>query len=77
MIKALCKKKEKLVLFLRHPGSLVSEVGTFAMTFDHTGSRLITCEADKTIKMYKEGDSATKESHLVNWKLDILKRRRY
>ena len=40
-------------------------------------SRLITCEADKTIKIYKEDDSATEESHPVNWKPDILKRRRY
>ena len=40
-------------------------------------SRLITCEADKTIKIYKEDDSASEESHPVNWKPDILKRRRY
>ena len=40
-------------------------------------SRLITCEADKTIKIYKEDDSATEESHPINWKPDILKRRRY
>ena len=33
------------------PGSLDSEAGVFAMTFDMSGSRLITCEADKTIKV--------------------------
>merc|ERR1712059_158988 len=36
------------------PGSLDSEAGIFQMKFDHSGSRLITCEADKTIKIYKE-----------------------
>jgi len=59
------------------PGSLDSEAGIFQMTFDHSGSRLITCEADKTIKIYKEDDSASEESHPINWKPDILKRRRY
>jgi len=59
------------------PGSLDSEAGIFQMKFDHSGSRLITCEADKTIKIYKEDDSASEESHPINWKPDILKRRRY
>merc|ERR1711909_109803 len=54
-----------------------SDAGIFQMKFDHSGSRLITCEADKTIKIYKEDDSATEESHPINWKPDILKRRRY
>lgn len=40
------------------PGSLDSEAGIYDMTFDQSGSRLITCEADKTIKIYKEDDSA-------------------
>lgn len=35
-----------------------SESGIFSMTFDQSGSRLITTEADKTIKIYKEDDSA-------------------
>jgi hypothetical protein len=35
------------------PGSLDSEMGIFASTFDRSGSRLITCEADKTIKIWK------------------------
>ena len=59
------------------PGSLDSEAGIFAMTFDQSGSRLITCEADKTIKIYKEDDSATEETHPVNWKPNILKRSRF
>lgn len=40
------------------PGSLDSEAGIFATTFDLSGCRLITAEADKTIKIYKEDDSA-------------------
>lgn len=59
------------------PGSMDSEAGIFSMTFDHSGSRLITTEADKTIKIYKEDDTASEESHPINWKPDILKRRKY
>jgi len=59
------------------PGSIDSEAGIFATTFDQSGSRLFTAEADKTIKVYKEDEYATEESHPVNWKPDILKRRRY
>ena len=47
------------------PGSLESEAGVFAMSFDRTGSRLVTCEADKTIKMWKEDGEATPETHPV------------
>ena len=47
------------------------------MTFDNSGTRLITCEADKTIKVYKEDETATEESHPINWKPDILKRRKF
>ena len=35
------------------------------MSFDVTGSRLVTCEADKTIKMWKEDETATPESHPI------------
>ena len=49
----------------------------FAMTFDQSGSRLLTCEADKTIKIYKEDENASEETHPVNWKPDILKRKRF
>lgn len=45
------------------PGSLDAEAGVFACAFDQTGSRLVTCEADKTIKMWKQDETATKESH--------------
>lgn len=59
------------------PGSIDSEAGIFACLFDMSGSRLITAEADKTVKIFKEDDTATEESHPVNWKPDILKRRRF
>uniref|UniRef100_A0A2R5LM95 Pleiotropic regulator 1 n=1 Tax=Ornithodoros turicata TaxID=34597 RepID=A0A2R5LM95_9ACAR len=59
------------------PGSIDSEAGIFACLFDMSGSRLITAEADKTVKIFREDDTATEESHPVNWKPDILKRRRF
>lgn len=40
------------------PGSMDSEAGIFSMIFDQSGTRLITTEADKTIKIYKEDDTA-------------------
>jgi len=51
------------------PGSLDSEAGIYSIAFDKTGSRLITCEADKSIKIYKEDEEATPETHPVtNWR---------
>ncbi|KAL1830284.1 protein pleiotropic regulatory locus 1 [Daucus carota subsp. sativus] len=50
------------------PGSLDSEAGIYATAFDVTGSRLVTCEADKTIKMWKEDENATPETHPLNYK---------
>ncbi|KAL3154918.1 Prolactin-2C3 [Trebouxia sp. C0009 RCD-2024] len=50
------------------PGSLESEAGIFAMTFDKSGGRLICAEADKTIKMYKEDEQATPETHPVSFR---------
>lgn len=47
------------------PGSLDSEAGVFAMTFDQSQSRLITCEADKTVKIYKEDDAAVRCIYLL------------
>lgn len=58
-------------------GSIESEAGIFCSTFDQSGSRLITGEADKTIKVFKEDDTATEETHPINWKPDILKRKRF
>lgn len=59
------------------PGSMDSEAGIFAMCFDQSGSRLITAEADKTIKVYKEDDEASEETHPVNWRPELLKRRKF
>ncbi|XP_050216982.1 protein pleiotropic regulatory locus 1 isoform X1 [Mercurialis annua] len=50
------------------PGSLDSEAGIYAISYDLTGSRLVTCEADKTIKMWREDENATPETHPLNFK---------
>ncbi|KAH9606699.1 hypothetical protein KSS87_003644 [Heliosperma pusillum] len=50
------------------PGSLDSEAGIYALSYDITGTRLVTCEADKTIKMWKEDETATPETHPLNFK---------
>jgi pleiotropic regulator 1 len=51
------------------PGSLENEAGIFSSTFDKTGTRLITGEADKSIKIWKEDETATEETHpILNWK---------
>lgn len=35
------------------PGSIAAQNAIFGLAFDRSGSRLITAECDKTIKMYK------------------------
>lgn len=55
-----CYQQDETIV---QPGSLESEAGILAMSFDVTGSRLITCEADKTVKMWKENETATPETH--------------
>jgi len=57
------------------PGSLDAEAGIFALAFDQTGSRLITAEADKTIKIYREDEDATEETHPINWRPDKRRKR--
>ncbi|KAL1921647.1 uncharacterized protein VTP21DRAFT_10289 [Calcarisporiella thermophila] len=57
------------------PGSLDSEAGIFCSTFDRTGLRLITGEADKTIKIYKEDEDATPETHPIDFQPSLLRRR--
>jgi len=47
------------------PGSIDSESGIFASTFDKSSCRLITCEADKTIKIYKEDETAVRSNITV------------
>ena len=58
------------------PGSLESEAGILDMAFDRSGTRLVTCEADKSIKMWKQDDTATEESHPVDFRppKDIVRR---
>ena len=48
------------------PGSLDAENGIFAAEFDLTGTRLITCEADKTIKIWKEDENASELTHPID-----------
>lgn len=54
------------------PGSIDSEAGIFAMVFDHSNTRLITAEADKTIKIYKEDDTAVSVVQMMTLKIKIL-----
>lgn len=58
-------------------GSIESEAGILAMTFDRTGARLITGESDKTIKMFREDPNATEDTHPIDWKPDVIKRSRF
>ena len=48
------------------PGSLDSENGIYAAAFDMTGTRLITGEADKTIKIWKQNDESSEISHPID-----------
>ncbi|KAL8745698.1 MAG: hypothetical protein Q9190_002200 [Brigantiaea leucoxantha] len=50
------------------PGSLDAEAGLMSSMFDRTGLRLICGEADKTIKVWKQDDEATPETHPLDWK---------
>lgn len=53
------------------PGSMENEAGVFAAAFDHSDSRVITCEADKTIKMWRQNQDATPETHPLEWTPDL------
>jgi len=50
------------------PGSLDAECGVFATEFDVTGTRLITAEADKTIKIWKEDEDANEVTDPIDMK---------
>lgn len=50
------------------PGSLESESGIFAASFDMSGTRLLTAEADKTVKFWREDPTATPETHPINFR---------
>lgn len=45
------------------PGSIDSERGIFALTYDKSGTRIISAEADKSIKMWKENLDAVNVFH--------------
>ncbi|KAI1079395.1 WD40 repeat-like protein [Whalleya microplaca] len=53
---------------IAQPGSLDAEAGIMSSTFDRTGLRLIVGEADKTIKVWKQDEKATPETHPLDWK---------
>jgi pleiotropic regulator 1 len=62
------------------PGSLKVEGGIFASAFDHSGSRLVTCEADKSIKIWKENATASEDTHPIDmdaWTKHSLSLKRY
>lgn len=50
------------------PGSLDSEANICACAFDATGTRLLTAEGDKTIKFWRQDESATPETYPVNFR---------
>jgi pleiotropic regulator 1 len=50
------------------PGSLDAENGIYAATFDVTGMRLLTGEADKTIKIWKMSENASEMTHPIDMK---------
>ncbi|KAK5078258.1 pre-mRNA-splicing factor prp46 [Lithohypha guttulata] len=52
---------------IAQPGSLDAEAGIMSSTFDRTGLRLITGEADKTIKIWRPDPQATPETHPLDW----------
>ena len=57
------------------PGSLDAENGIFAAEFDLTGTRLVTCETDKTIKIWKQDDNSseiTDPIDMVGWRKKCL-----
>jgi pleiotropic regulator 1 len=50
------------------PGSLEAENGILALQFDCTGTRLITGESDKSIKIWKPDEEASELTHPINMK---------
>jgi pleiotropic regulator 1 len=47
-------------------GSIDSEGAIFCASFDHTGSRLITGMADKTVRVWRENTDATPHTHPID-----------
>ncbi|KAL1891637.1 pre-mRNA-splicing factor prp46 [Sporothrix stenoceras] len=61
---------------IAQPGSLDAESGIMSSTFDRSGLRMICGEADKTIKIWKQDEQATPETHPIDWQ-PAMSRRRY
>jgi len=62
------------------PGSLECEAGIYGAKFDKSGTRLITCEADKTIKIWKEDGDASADSHpidMASWTKECRRLKRH
>ncbi|PNH36876.1 hypothetical protein VD0004_g9890 [Verticillium dahliae] len=57
------------------PGSLDAEAGIMSSTFDRSGLRLICGEADKTIKIWKQDENATPETHPLVWQPSLAHRK--
>jgi len=57
------------------PGSLDAESGIMSSVFDRSGSRLICGEADKTIKIWKEDELATPQTHPIDWQPTLARRK--
>lgn len=60
---------------IAQPGSLDAEAGIMCSTFDKSGLRLITGESDKSIKMWKEDEQATEETHPLEWQPTLGRRK--
>ena len=59
---------------------LACEAGIYDAKFDKSGTRLVTCEADKTIKIWKEDPDANAESDPVDmprWTRECRQLKRY
>lgn len=72
-----CFQKTETIV---QPGSLDAEAGIFATAFDKTGSRLITCEADKSIKIWRENSNANPDTHPIDmreWSKTFSAQRRF
>lgn len=67
-----CFQKSNTIV---QPGSLDAEAGIFAASFDLSGSRLVTCEADKSIKIWRENPHSTEDTDPIDmesWTKDCL-----
>jgi pleiotropic regulator 1 len=72
-----CFQKSNTIV---QPGSLDAESGIYGAAFDLSGSRLLTCEADKTVKIWKENNTASDSTHPIDmngWTKEWVALKRY